>query len=284
MITPPPLPISDEHYKALTGVGGSAWYLKRFHAIDQRQTGQHWHWPAFFITFFWLLYRKMWLYGLLYLVASVVLGMLIPFAFGVLAALGSLEPAAVGSLSAAFMFGVFYVLPALFATPLYHYHCKQHISKVQAYTPDPALQLELLRQKGGTSSLPVVLVSILVPLGIIGILAAITLPAYQDYTLRARTGTAYNEALIAAHEVGEYYLLHDELPESLEQADPAFTLPPGVFSTWLDPDNGNLHVTMGPSHKSGTFILKPHLDDDGNVQWTCSNLDLPPGYLPYACR
>lgn len=284
----PPQPDAqfDAQYQAFIGPGAAQYYGQRFAAMDQRRSaGQHWHWPAFFITFFWLLYRKMWLYSLLYLVASAVYGLVISLVVAGLESTGLAGEGMLASLSILLSILGLYVFPALVATPLYHRHCKQKIRKVHSYCTDPALQLDFLRKEGGTSIAPVIIFGVTLPtLTVIGILAAIAIPAYQDYALKAQVHTAYQLAMHSANEVGEFYHLYEHLPATIEEADPALSLPEAVHSIWLDPDNGNLHVSMGPAHKSGTFLLKPYLDDNEQVQWTCENMDLAYKYLPAACK
>src|SRR5690606_28271216 len=84
----------DALYRAVIG-RNAEYYLERFRGFDAAgKAGASWHWPAFFITFFWLLYRKMWgaaaAYVVLVLASYLVLptvGMIVAGAGGALAAL-----------------------------------------------------------------------------------------------------------------------------------------------------------------------------------------------------
>jgi type IV pilus assembly protein PilA len=55
-------------------------------------------------------------------------------------------------------------------------------------------------------------------LGVIGILAAVALPWYRDYTLRARVGELINAAATCKTAVGEFYLINGRFPASAREA------------------------------------------------------------------
>ena len=58
-----------ENFRAILGPKNQEYYLQRFEEYEANgKTTIGWHWPAFFITFYWLLYRKMWLAALLYFI------------------------------------------------------------------------------------------------------------------------------------------------------------------------------------------------------------------------
>ena len=62
---------ADEFYKAAVGHKNQDYYLRHFARFDSNgKVGVSWHWPAFFVTFYWFLYRKMWLNALLYFFLS----------------------------------------------------------------------------------------------------------------------------------------------------------------------------------------------------------------------
>src|SRR5690349_5563377 len=59
------------------------YYLPKFERFDNGESKAGWHWPAFFFTSGWYLYRKMWLWGLLNLFFPFIAAM----ATGIMAAL-----------------------------------------------------------------------------------------------------------------------------------------------------------------------------------------------------
>ena len=68
---------NEELYRAAVGAKKAGYYLPKFNSFDQGQSKVTWNWPAFFVTFFWLLYRRM--YGL-----AVGYLFLVPLALGML--------------------------------------------------------------------------------------------------------------------------------------------------------------------------------------------------------
>ena len=130
---------NEDYYKAAIGERGQAYYLKCFFNFNLLGKADiSWNWPAFFITPFWLLYRKMWLYAAIYLLSWV--GMLFV-----------LNASSVQWLNATFYTMVFVILPPLFANAAYYRHCHKQIAKAKSLPYDKAIQLEWLAGKGGVS-------------------------------------------------------------------------------------------------------------------------------------
>ena len=121
--------------------------------------------------------------------------------------------------------------------------------------------------------------SFLILVYIIGILAAIAIPAYQDYTIRARLITVVSESQPAREQLAAYYLSNHRVPESLGAAGVAPRLPDGSPLS-LDPKRMVLTVTT----RHGELLLVPS-DSHGQIVWTCSNgQGLKPAQLPASCR
>ena len=76
---------NDELLEAYIGPYNKSYYLRAFEKI-RASGGNSWHWPAMFATSVWLLYRKMWLFGFLYLfvlpIAHTILSVIIAFVAG----------------------------------------------------------------------------------------------------------------------------------------------------------------------------------------------------------
>lgn len=277
------MPKTAEHLRelyALTiGDKNQDHYLQKFEQFDRDgKTSVGWHWPAFFVTFYWLLYRKMWgkaaiYFFLPYLVVTVVVG--IASAFG---------SSAVVVAYGAYVVGLF-ALPALFADGIYYSVCKKRIKAALAANGTQQGQRILITQKGGTSNIALIIVCVLGLFFFVGILAAVAIPAYQDYTVRAKAVQALSYGKSAGVAVGEFYSEKRRLPASLAEASFTQPLPTGLQDIQLNKANGVLSLVLAPSPVTGRAIqLVPSVDTDGRVLWKCEAANVAPKYLPQECR
>ena len=270
----------EELYKAFIGPKNQDYYLKRFAEFDaQGKPGATWHWPAFFITFYWMLYRKMWLPAILYFLSPY----LIMSPIGIVGAVTkSDELIGLGYLA---WLAAMFIWPPLFANSLYYKRCKKKIAEALASSSDPQHQLGELTGKGGTSNAAAVIVAILAVVAIIGILAAIALPAYQDYTTRARTAEAITFGQQATDAVSRYYATNQSVPETLATAGFNLAVPASISSAVVNPENGVVSLTFSQSPINGKSLhFIPSLNSNDQVVWTCKSQDIPDKYLPQACR
>ena len=120
----------------------------------------------------------------------------------------------------------------------------------------------------------------------IGIIAAIAIPAYQGYTLRARTAQAATVGKYAEKFVDEYYSEYRSIPKSLEGSDIPATLPTAVQDVSIDQQTGTVTVTMkGAAAIAGkTIKFVPAQVGGVRLSWTCMSDEIPDSYLPQDCR
>ena len=132
-------------------------------------------------------------------------------------------------------------------------------------------------QKGFT------LIELMIVVAIIGILAAIALPAYQDYTVRARVSELLLSASSARTAVTEACQLINSCGLT---ADAASAIPIGS-SRWVDSG----HVSVGgivdvvARSDIGTTALSVRLEPSWNgstANWSCATT--PSKYAPSSCR
>ncbi len=94
-----------EYLTAAVGPEKAGYYLPKFARFAAGGSPLSWNWPCFFVTFFWLLYRKMWLWAVLYMVLPAALF----FVLGVISVFTSYWVYAAGTI--VYWIGIFIVLP-----------------------------------------------------------------------------------------------------------------------------------------------------------------------------
>lgn len=272
--------ISDEaFYRAAIGPENAHYYLRHFAAFDAKgKAGITWHWPAFFVTFYWLLYRKMWLQALLYFFLPYIL--LIPLA--VFAAVVRSETGV--GLAYLIWLGVIIFGPPLYANALYYWHCRKMIAKARASSPHTQYQLGELASQGGTSNVIMVVVGVFFAIMVMGILAAIAIPAYQDYLSRARTTAAHELGLEATRAVGAYYVTFNVVPVNLAAAGFTAQTSPSIISISLDWQTGVITLVLAEPLEGKSMRFIPSLNEQKRIYWICTSDDIPARVLPAGCR
>ena len=265
------------------GPRNTDYYARRFDRFKSGGGSISWNWPAFFISSIWLLYRKMWLYAFLYWIV-------LPFAitFVSIMVTAAVDPAAGGLAYYGLYILIAFILLPMFANRLYYGHARSKAEKVAAMTSSEQQQSAELARIGGTSNVVLVVVPIFL-VAMIGILAAIAIPAYQDYTIRAQVSEGLNLAGGARAAVTEYYqdtgtLPADNMTAGLEDPDRIT----GLYVSSLDVENGTIVVTYGIGAHSillgKSIVLSPDVSDPGIVNWNCGSAEIAPKHLPAACR
>lgn len=138
----------------------------------------------------------------------------------------------------------------------------------------------------GAGSAVIAIVAVISGIALIGILAAIALPAYHDYTVRARVQEAVMALEQATPLVGEYIETRKEVPDSLEAAGFNRTLPASIESVAINKRTGEILVTMAgsPAVAGKSFSMVPAIDDARRVTWQCQGNTLPDKNMPPRCR
>ena len=134
------------------------------------------------------------------------------------------------------------------------------------------------------------LIELMIVVAIIGILAAIAIPAYQDYTIRAQVSEGLNLTGACKAAVTEYYQDQGKFPADNATAGlETGTNIKGKYTTQVMVSaGGNCEATYGGdanANINGAVLKMAPLDNAGSVSWTCSGAaPLVPKWLPAACR
>src|SRR5580658_6711603 len=123
-------------------------------------------------------------------------------------------------------------------------------------------------QKGFT------LIELMIVVAIIGILAAIAIPAYQDYTVRAQVTEGMNLASPVETGIAEYFANTGSFPTAMSSVGISST-PSGKYVSGVTITSGAIVVTYGNQANSNvasqTLGLTPYTDPNNDIIWVCGN-------------
>ena len=136
-------------------------------------------------------------------------------------------------------------------------------------------------QKGFT------LIELMIVVAIIGILAAVALPAYQDYTKRARVTEGFNLAASLKTGVADFYASNNSFPATNAAVGVATgTISGASVSDVQIGTDGAITISYAPNvapSGGNTIILVPTTGAAG-ITWSCNTGTLVAALRPSNCR
>ncbi len=132
------------------------------------------------------------------------------------------------------------------------------------------------------------LIELMIVVAIIAILAAIALPAYQDYLIRSQVSEGFVLASGARSAIWDFVANTGRLPPNNESAGLAqSTSIQGKYVASVAVSAGLVNVQFGNDANakiSGSTLLLSPVSGEGSLVWTCRSTSISGKYLPTSCR
>jgi len=133
------------------------------------------------------------------------------------------------------------------------------------------------------------LIELMIVVAIIGILAAVALPAYQDYMIKSRV----TEGLILASGAKQLISENAMAGQAFDQGYVPPEATSNVASVNISAANGYLTITYTAIAGNGTIVLRPQAGGANlisghvfqqSISWDCLSGTLAAEYRPSSCR
>jgi len=260
-------------------------YVPRFLAFERAGRAQAgWNWPAFAAPPVWAFYRRLWPEGIAFTLLPVA-GAFAFAAFG-----GTLERAGAAwwIALATFVWLLPSVLAALAADALLWGRIRRFVAAAEIAARSPTKAVESLSKVRPTSLAAAILLG---GGAIVLTIAALEPPIRAEYVAHAAREAVtralaslrgVQEAVEAARDRSGTIAHARNVGRELAASDGRY-----VGDVAVDAVSGRVRVALGagvPGAAGKSIVLAPTLDAAERVQWVCVPIDIPPRYLPEACR
>ena len=131
------------------------------------------------------------------------------------------------------------------------------------------------------------LIELMIVVAIIGILAAIAIPAYQDYTKRAYVAEAFSMVSGVKNSMWDYYSTQGGWPA--DNATAGLSNAASYSTSHLSQvsvTNNVITITFNARMEAApnNILILTATDADGSLTWDCTGGTLPDKYRPANCR
>jgi len=133
------------------------------------------------------------------------------------------------------------------------------------------------------------LIELMIVVAIIGVLAAIAIPAYQDYTIRAQVSEGLTLSAGAKAAVSEYFMDRGGWPTDNTEAglsDKHDII--GRYTEHVSVEDNVIEIKFGYDAHTAIFdekIILTAVNNAGSINWICASAGfIQPKHLPAACR
>lgn len=133
------------------------------------------------------------------------------------------------------------------------------------------------------------LIELMIVVAIIGILAAVAIPAYQDYTARAQISEAMTMASALKSEIAGTVFVQTGTFTGVSTGSYGIPAPGSYSSTYVDQItvvDGEIQVRLGNDIQpalAGQIVSFTPVQGSGSITWTCS-FSGPARFVPSNCR